>query len=212
MITRMTGMLTRVLDDEVRLQIGPFEYQVLVPEMVRRQLQSYTGQEITLRTQEYYEGSQMSNKIIPRRIGFLSELDEEFFELFCTVEKIGTRKALRALGRPVKEIASAIQRQDAKWLTTLPGVGKQTADQIIATLKTKVTKFTVAVEPGEMPMADGTQVAVNAQVIEDSYAAMMGLGMSPVDARLMLDRVLARGQSLESVQDVLNIAFKPAKS
>ncbi len=33
------------------------------------------------------------------------------------------RKALKAFVRPVKEIADAIQRQDAKWLTTLPGVG-----------------------------------------------------------------------------------------
>ena len=48
------------------------------------------------------------------------------------------------MGRPIKEIADAIQRQDAKWLTTLPGIGKQTAEQIIATLKNKVTKFAMA--------------------------------------------------------------------
>ena len=36
MITRMTGILNRVLDDEVRLQVGPIEYQLLVAEAVRR--------------------------------------------------------------------------------------------------------------------------------------------------------------------------------
>ena len=36
MITRITGMLNRVLEEEVRLQVGAFEYQVLVPEFVRR--------------------------------------------------------------------------------------------------------------------------------------------------------------------------------
>ena len=35
MITRITGTLNRVLDDEVRVQVGGLEYQVLVPEFVR---------------------------------------------------------------------------------------------------------------------------------------------------------------------------------
>ena len=38
MITKITGTLNRVLDDEVRLQVGAMEYQVLVPDFVRRQL------------------------------------------------------------------------------------------------------------------------------------------------------------------------------
>ena len=46
MITRITGQLTRVLDEEVRLQIGPLEYQVLVPEFVRRHIQSRIGHEM----------------------------------------------------------------------------------------------------------------------------------------------------------------------
>ena len=31
MITRMIGIVNRVLDEEIRLQVGPFEYQVLIP-------------------------------------------------------------------------------------------------------------------------------------------------------------------------------------
>ena len=56
MITKMTGILNRVLDDEARLQVGPFEYQVLVPEAVRRQIQTRTGAEITFHITEYLEG------------------------------------------------------------------------------------------------------------------------------------------------------------
>ena len=81
MITRITGAIVRVLDDEIRLQVGPFEYQVLVPECVRRQLQTRTG-EITLYTSEYLEGSQMTNRMVPRLIGFTSEAELEFFDLF----------------------------------------------------------------------------------------------------------------------------------
>ena len=40
MITRITGVLNRVLDEEVRLQVGALEYQVLIPEFLRRGVQS----------------------------------------------------------------------------------------------------------------------------------------------------------------------------
>src|SRR6516164_3504184 len=141
MITKMTGLLSRVLEEEVRLQVGAFEYQVLVPEFVRRQVQMRLGQELTLHTSEYLDGNPMQGRVVPRLIGFLSEAELEFFELFCTVDKVGTRKAIKALVRPIKEIADAIQRQDAKWLATLPGVGAATAEQIVASLRRKVTKF-----------------------------------------------------------------------
>ena len=183
MLTKITGVLNRVLDDEVRVQVGPFEYQVLVPEAVRRQVQTRTGQDVTFHLTEYLEGGQNASRLIPRRIGFLHESELDFFDLFCTVDKIGVRKALRAMGRPVKEIADAIQRQDVKWLTTLPGVGKTTAEQIIATLKTKVTRYAMAAAPREPGDASPSPVGVNATVFEDAYAALMALGLSPVDAR-----------------------------
>src|SRR3989442_2301315 len=177
MITKISGILNRVLDEEVRLQIETFEYQVLVPEFVRRQLQSLIGEEVTLHTSEYLEGNPMQGRIVPRLIGFLTEAELEFFELFCTVDKVGVRKAIKALVRPVREMADAIQRQDAKWLTTLPGVGPSTADQIIATLRKKVTRFAVLT-----PAADGEEgapaprpVAGDGNIVEDAYTALLSV-------------------------------------
>ena len=101
MITKITGVLNKVLDEEARIQLGALEYQVLVPEFVRRQIQGQLGQQITLHTCEYLEGNPMQGKVVPRLIGFLHEPELEFFELFCTVDKVGVRKALKALVRPV---------------------------------------------------------------------------------------------------------------
>src|SRR4029077_10334382 len=131
-----------------------------------------------------------------------AELD--FFDLFCTVDKVGTRKALKALVRPVKEIADAIQRQDAKWLTTLPGVGAATAEQIIATLRRKVTKFALMAPPAGEP-ADGAAVTtiIDGNGLEDAYQALVSVGHSPIDARNRLDRVLATGRSFKAVEEVL---------
>jgi Holliday junction DNA helicase RuvA len=205
MITKITGVLKRVLDEEVRLQVGALEYQVLVPEFVRRQIQGRVGQDVTLHTSHYLDGNPMQGRVVPRLIGFSGEAELDFFELFCTVDKVGTRKALKALVRPVKEIADAIQRQDSKWLTTLPGVGAATAEQIVATLRRKVTKFALMAPAPDGNAPDGTPAAtiVDGNVLEDAYQALLSVGLSPVEARNRLDGALAGGRAFKSVEEVL---------
>ncbi|MBM4072981.1 MAG: ATP-dependent DNA helicase RuvA [Planctomycetes bacterium] len=207
MITKITGVLNRVLDDEVRLQVGPVEHQVLVPDFVRRQIQGLADQELTLHTSEYLEGNPMQGRMVPRLIGFITEAELEFFELFCTVDKVGVRKAIKALVRPIREIADAIQRQDARWLTTLPGIGPATAEQVVATLRRKVTKYAL------MPARDGGEAAarpaaVDGNLIEDAYQALLSVGHSPHEARNRLDKVLATGTAHKSVEDILLAIYK----
>jgi Holliday junction DNA helicase RuvA len=211
MITKITGVLNRVLDDEVRLQVGALEYQVLVPEFIRRRLQGSLGRDMSLYTSHYFDGNPMQGRVVPRLIGFTSEAELDFFELFCTVDKVGTRKALKAMVRPIKEIADAIQRQDSKWLTTLPGVGAATAEQIIATLRRKVTKFALMTPAGE-EASDGAapspSTVVDGNIMEDVYQALMSVGHTPQEARNRLDKVLAGGRSFKSVEEVLLEIYK----
>jgi Holliday junction DNA helicase RuvA len=139
----------------------------------------------------------------------LNESELEFFELFCTVDKVGVRKAIKALMRPIKEIANAIQRQDAKWLTTLPGVGAATAEQIVATLRRKVTKFAL------MPATDGDDAekpaataVIDGNLMEDAFQALLSLGHSPSEARDRLDSVLSSGRTYQSVEDIILEIYK----
>jgi Holliday junction DNA helicase RuvA len=231
MITKMTGVLTRVFDDEVRLEVGPFEYQLLVPEAVRRVIQLRTGTEMTFHVTEYLEGNSGGNRFVPRRIGFLTEAEVDFFDLFCTVEKIGAKKALKAMARPVKEIADAIARQDARWLSTLPGIGATTAEQIVTTLKRKVAKFAMMAGTAEPPPDAVVQKAsgrrkpavgaeqgadaprspeatvVDGRVIDDVYQALMGLGHTPVEARTRVDDLIGSGKPFRTVSDALTIIY-----
>jgi Holliday junction DNA helicase RuvA len=232
MITKMTGVLTRVFDDEARLQVGPFEYQLLVSEAVRRHIQLRIGQEVTFHVTEYLEGNSGGNRFIPRRIGFNTEAELEFFDLFCTVEKIGVKKALKAMARSVKDIADAISRQDARWLSTLPGIGATTAEQIVTTLKRKVTKFAMMAAPpeaeassdekdkpkangrrkpaGDVPQADAPNSTSNlpdGKLIDDVYQALMSLGHNPLEARGKLDDLLTSGKTFRNLQDALTLIY-----
>src|SRR5262249_55053520 len=187
------------------------EYQVLVPEFIRRQLQTRVGQEVTLHTSEYFDGNPMQGRMVPRLIGFVNEAELEFFELFCTVDKVGTRKAIKALIRPIREIPDALKRQDSKWLTTLPGIGPATAEQMVATLRRKVTKFAL------MPTrtTDGTPdaeaaAAVDGNLLEVAYQALLSVGHNPLEARNRLDKVLAGGRTFKTVEDILLEIYKQA--
>src|SRR5262249_53696721 len=213
MITRITGLLNRVLDEEVRLQVGALEYQVLVPEFIRRSVQARLGKELTFHTLHYLDGDPSRGKVTPRLIGFLAEAELEFFQLFCTVDNVGTKKALKAMVRPIKEIADAIQRQDAKYLTTLPGVGGQTAEKIVASLRRKVTRFALmpaarAAENGEVVVEEAPTTVIDGHVLEDAYQALVSVGLSPMDARNRLDKVLEGGKAFASVDEVLLEIYK----
>jgi Holliday junction DNA helicase RuvA len=208
MITKITGVLSRVLDEEVRLQVGALEYQVLVPEFVRRQIQTRVGQEVTLHTSHFMDGNPMQGRVVPRLLGFITEHDLEFFDLFCTVDKVGTRKAMKALVRPIKEIADAIQRQDSKWLTTLPGVGAATAEQIVATLKRKVTRFALMPQVSGEGASPAPTAVVDGHLIEDAYQALMTLGLGPTEARDRLDKVFTGGRKFGSVEEVIVEIYK----
>jgi holliday junction DNA helicase RuvA len=203
MITKITGIVNRVLEEEIRMQVGPWEYQVMVPEFVRRTLQHKHDQEITLYTSHYFEGNPAHGRMVPRLIGFQSEVELDFFDLFCTVDKVGVRKAMKALVRPIREIADAIQRQDNKWLTSLPGIGASTAEQIVATLRRKVTKYALMAAPTIAGETDATASSVDGNVLEDAYQALVSVGHSPQEARDRLDKVLAGGKNYKSVEEIL---------
>ena len=108
MITRITGVLVDLNDVRATIRIGGFEYEVLIPDMVRRQLQSKMNEEVSLRTMEYLDGNPQQGRLTPRIIGFMNEAEKEFFELFCSVDGVGVKKALRAMVRPVREVAEAV--------------------------------------------------------------------------------------------------------
>jgi Holliday junction DNA helicase RuvA len=83
LIKKMTGVLGQVELTAIDVAVGPLVHEVLVPEMVRRELQGKVGQTITLHTLEFLEGTPGRGNLVPRLVGFLSELEREFFDLIC---------------------------------------------------------------------------------------------------------------------------------
>ncbi|MCA9092110.1 MAG: Holliday junction DNA helicase RuvA, partial [Planctomycetaceae bacterium] len=100
MITKITGKLAQLTTTEASIEAGAFEYQVFIPEFVRRQLQPLIGEKVSLKTIEYLEGNPQSGRLTPRIIGFMNDAEREFFDAICSVDGVGVKKALRAMVRP----------------------------------------------------------------------------------------------------------------
>jgi holliday junction DNA helicase RuvA len=202
-ITKITGRLANLEEDCLTLQATPFEYEVLIPEFTRRHLQGLLGQEISLHTIDYLEGNPMQGRMTPRLIGFLSELEREFFELFCSVDGIGVRKALRAMVRNVKEIATAIEEQDTKFLSSLPGIGPAMAERVIAKLRRKVPKFALLVSRQEAVEAE-----VEPDLVSETYEVLRQLGHNESEARRLLDAALTKKRKYPDVQTLLQVIYQ----
>lgn len=205
MITRVSGTLDRVdpTGNAVEVSIGPVVHEVLVTELVRRGLQQKIGQPIVLHTLEYLEGNPTRGNLVPRLVGFLSEVEREFFELICEVDGVGVRKALRAIIRPVGEIATAIEEQDAKALATLPGIGAATAERMIAKLRRRMPKFALLVAreaPGEAGAA--------ADVLSETFDVLRSLGHSDADARRLVDNLRDQKKKVKDVQEALELIYR----
>ncbi len=201
----MTGRLVRLRTNDATFSIGAFEYQVLVPEFVRRQLQSQLDQEVSLWTIQYLDGNiQKGGRMTPRMVGFLHEAEREFFELFCQVDGVGVKKALQAMIRPVHEVAEAIEEQDVRFLSTLPGIGPAGAERIIAKLRRKMARFALLVSSDD----GGTERRADHDILHEGYEALIGLGHTPGDARERIDQAVAAKGKFKSVEELLQQVYQ----
>jgi len=137
------------------------------------------------------------------------------------------------MARPIPDIAGAINRQDTRWLSTLPGIGATTSEQIVTTLKRKMTPFLTAPPtllpvtadvPAMVPADDavakpaGKRKAAAAalpaapalpdpSLFEDVYQALIAVGLNPIEARTKLDGVMSSGKPFKSVEEGLMLAY-----
>ena len=207
MITKISGTLLALSETAATLGIEAFEYEVYVPDFTRRHLQLHINESVSLFTIEYIDGNpQKGGRMTPRLVGFNSEIERQFFEQFCSVPGLGVKKALRAMVRPVKDIAHSIEQQDVKSLTTLPGIGPAMGEKIVAQLRRKMAKFALLVQQ-EVGDPDA---AIERNIVDETYQILLALGHNESDARRLLEEPIGSKKKFKDVETLLQAVYEHA--
>ncbi len=207
MITKITGRLIELQETTATIGVEAFEYEVFITDFTRRHLQLKLDSDVSLYTIQYIDGNvQKGGRLTPRLVGFDTIVEKQFFQLFCSVPGLGVKKALRAMVRPVRDIANSIEQQDVKSLTTMPGVGPAMAEKIVAQLRRKMAKFALLVQREEV----ASVMNVERSIVDETFQILVALGHSESDARQLLDLPIASKKKFKDVEALLQAVYEQA--
>ncbi|MCK9431648.1 MAG: Holliday junction ATP-dependent DNA helicase RuvA [Candidatus Omnitrophica bacterium] len=206
MISRITGTIAEKGQNYLLLDLNGISYQVFIPTCVLQGIDdSAAGQKISLLTYHYLQVEQARS--FPVLIGFLNQVEKDFFEIFITVSGIGPRAALRALNKPISSIAKAIDEGDLASLKSLPGIGEQRAKEIIAKLQNKVGKF------GLIQDHSFEEEKTSAKDIsEEALEVLLQLEYKRSEAAGMIKKVLEGNPRVATTEELLNLVYKQKRS
>ncbi len=206
MIRYIEGKLFKKEEDRVVVLANGVGYEILLPAIVRQTFTSKRSGEDgeVVKIFIYYHQTERQPK--PLLIGFNFEPEKEFFEKFITVEGIGPPTAAKALIMPIPRIAKAIEERDAKTVERLKGIGKRTADKIIATLHGKVGKFALMRED-EIP-AEAEVVDFIKQVEE---VLVKDLGHKLSEAQRLVKEAMQRNPGISTPEELFEEVYRGQK-
>lgn len=203
MIAYIEGKLKTLSEDRITLVVNGIGYEVLLPAYLVKEIKPGVDSEETLGLYVSYNQTERQPK--PILVGFSNALDKEFFELFISVEDIGPAAAIKALVRPVRDIARFIEEKDTKSLKQLKGIGERKAQKIVATLKGKVAKYALIQE------AVSRQEVCEDFIKEVESVLTKQLGYKSPEAKKMIAEALERNPNISTSEGLFDEVYKGQK-
>lgn len=184
----------RILDkhpQRVIVDVNGVGYSVQVPLSTFYNLGD-AGADVTLRVHTHVREDALA------LFGFLTPLELELFERLISINGVGPKLALAVLsGIEPQELVRAVRLQDVARLTTIPGVGRKTAERIALELKDRLPRGL---------QADATRPrSPQDELTDDVISALLNLGYQRAAADKVVERAVADGGSF---QDVLKRALR----
>lgn len=205
MICRISGMLAGRGEGYVVVASGGLSYQVMVPLVVEKGLQGLPLESpLALETIYYLQVEQ--NRATPVLLGFENGIEREFFEKLLTVPKMGPKGALNAFALPVSSIAIAIETADYATLQKLPGVGKQKARDLVATLQGKVAMFALMRDEELARRLAAPPAASDIQ--EEALQLLVMLGHKRAEAERMVSEALGAEPNAPDAETLVRVIYR----
>ena len=161
MIASLEGIIGAVSKDSLIVNVNGIGFKVTVTTSVLSEM-GITGREVKLYTHFHVREDDMS------LFGFGSLDELKLFETLISVSGLGPKTGMAMLSAmSADQVAMAIASGSVETLTTIPGIGKKTADRLILELKDKVGGVMISTPAGRA-----------AQENADVVSALVSLGYS----------------------------------
>lgn len=177
MIALIRGTLAYKSIDHVIVDVGGVGYRLSIPLSTFYSLPE-TG-EVSLYTHTHVREDALL------LYGFLSIEEKDLFVILIGISGVGPKLAINILSHiPVGDLKRALAEGDIKRLSSLPGIGKKTAERLVLELKDKIGPLDgLPVSPGAMATVETTAGAL----INDVISALVNLGYKENQARKVLE-------------------------
>lgn len=179
MFAYIRGQLVSIQDESIVMDVNGLGYEVICPNPFI--YQDSLNKELLIHT--YFHVREDAQLLY----GFKNEDQKYLFTRLLSVSGIGPKGALAILaGVNIPEFVAAVEREDDKFLTSFPGVGKKTARQIILDLKGKLTNtFTVSVDAEENYVSPTTERVE----LKEALEALKALGYMDREIKSILPQL-----------------------
>ncbi len=196
MITYLHGSLVKRSPTEIIVDVGGVGYAVHISLSTYEQLPEINSEIHILTFYHVREDAQLL-------YGFMSESEREMFKLLIGVSGIGPRMAQTILSgiRP-DELIKTISLGAISTLTSIPGVGKKTAERLVVELKDKVIKLEGTEKIFDLPTSSSS-------IRNEALTALVSLGFTREKAEQSLRSVLNEmdGKTI-SVEELIKRALQ----
>jgi Holliday junction DNA helicase RuvA len=180
------------------------------------------GYDVTIPVSTFYElgepGVDVSLKIHThvredalQLFGFWTAREKELFLKLTSVSGVGPKLAITMLsGMPAGELINAITGNDLARLTSIPGVGRKTAERVVVELRDKLAVISLEAREADRAAARDL-VPGEAAVRDDTVAALMALGYPKAIAERAVSFAM-REEGERSIEAVLKRALRRLSS
>ncbi len=180
MIGRLSGILLEKSAEAVLIDVGGVGYEVFCPLTTIDRL-AREGEKCTLSIHTHVREDQLI------LFGFSDADERGLFRLLTSVSGVGPKLALACLsGLNRDELASALMSEDVKKLSSIPGIGKRTAERLILELKDRIAK-------GFSPSKPVTRAA---HQLDDLDSALRNLGYRPKDVDQLIEKLRSEADGM----------------
>ncbi len=193
MIGLLRGTLVARRLTEILVNTAGFGLEVQVPMSTLEKLPE-TGAEVLLHTHLGVRDDGFS------LYGFYSERERDLFRLLIRVSGIGPRLGLAALsGMSADQLVHCLQTEDKERLTTLPGIGRRTAERLVLEVRDKLADWEIA---------GGDAAGAAKAPPRDAQRALESLGYSTREAARALAAVQEDDAAISDVEEWVRLALR----